>query len=80
MKNHYYRTKDLSEAAYLYASNQKLVTLSKDDRKYWFVFDDKSSCQELVDSFWRKEAVVNARAFADSLRTLKDLIFNQERS
>ena len=73
----YYRTKDLSEAAFLYASNNKLIRVDRNNGIVWFIFEDKSSCEVLVSSFWRKEAVVNAKEFADGIRTLKDLIFNK---
>ena len=72
-----YRTKDLPIAAFLYASNKRLFESHKDNGKVWFVFDDKSSCEEMVNSYFRKEASVNAKEFADAIRTLKDLIFNK---
>ena len=78
MKNTYH-TKDLAEASFLYASGKKFVHLEEDKGRFWFVFDDKTSCEELTNSFWRKEAVVNAKEYADALRTLKDLIFNKHR-
>ena len=74
-----YRTKDLAEASFLYASNKKLIQLEKDGSKFWFIFADRVSCEKLADSFWGKEATVNAKEFADGIRTLKDLIFNKER-
>lgn len=74
----YYRTKDLSEASFLYASGKKLIRLDKDNVKIWFIFEDKLSCENLSNSFWRKEATINAKEFADSIRTLKDLIFNKQ--
>ena len=72
-----YRTKDLSEAAFLYASQARLIKSDSENGKIWFVFDDKGSCEQLSNSFWRKEAVVNAKEFADAFRTLKDIIFNK---
>lgn len=72
-----YRTKDLSESAFLYASRKRLINTENDNGKVWFIFEDKLSCEELVNSFWRKEASVNAKEFADAIRTLKDLIFNR---
>ncbi|MBW2044320.1 MAG: hypothetical protein JRI96_05465 [Deltaproteobacteria bacterium] len=74
-----YRTKDLAEASFLYASNKKLIRLDNQNGKVWFVFEDKLSCEDLSNTFWRKEAVINAKDFADSIRTLKALIFNRER-
>jgi len=72
-----YRTKDLTEASFLYALGQKLLKLDSDNGRYWFIFEDKISCEELVNSFWRKEATINAKAFADAIRSLKDLVFNR---
>ena len=77
--NGYFSTRDLAEAALLYSSHKKLIRLEKDIDKFWFIFEDKTSCQKLADSFWRRDAVVNARDFADALRCLKDLIFNREK-
>ena len=73
----YYRTKDLSEASFLYASGKRFLNLEKDNGKVWFIFNDKTSCEDLAGSFWRKEATVNAKEFSDAIRTLKDLIFNK---
>jgi len=74
-----YRTPDLSEASFLYASGQKLLGLEDDHSRFWFVFEDKSTCERLTNLFWQKEATVNAKELCDSIRTLKDLIFNRER-
>lgn len=73
----YYRTKDLAEASFLYASDKKLVRLDNENGKCWFVFEDKKSCEELSSAFWRKEATINAKMFSDAIRSLKDLIFNK---
>lgn len=75
MKN--YRTKDLAEASFLYASGKRLIESEHKDGRVWFAFQDKPSCEELVCSYWRKEASVDAKTYADALRTLKDLIFNK---
>ena len=73
-----YRTKDIALGAFLYASGKKLIDLKNDNGRSWFVFEDRISCQNLADMFWRKEAMINAKDFADSMRTLKDLIFSRE--
>lgn len=74
----YYSTKDLALASLLYTCNRKLLQLENDSGKFWFVFEDKHSCEKLASSFWRKEAVVNAKEFCDSMRSLKSLIFNKK--
>lgn len=73
----YFSTRDISEAALLYSCGKKLIQLKKDAERFWFIFEDKSACQKLIDAYWRKEAIVDAKTFADSLRSLKDLIFNR---
>jgi len=74
-----YRTKDLAEASFLYASHQKLIRLEEDNNgRYWFIFGDKGQCEELVNQYWRREATVNAKEFADAFRSLKDRIFKNK--
>lgn len=72
-----YRTKDLPVAAFLYALAKKLISTENENGRIWFVFEDKTSCEGLTDSFWRKEATINAKEYSDAIRTLKDLIFNR---
>ncbi len=77
MKSDYYRVKDLSAAAFLYSSGMKLVRLEKEDGKCWFIFENHAACDELANSYWLKIPTVNAKEFSDSLKYLKDLIFNK---
>ena len=71
------RTRDLAEASFLYASGVKLIQLDNDNGRFWFVFEDKVLCEQLTDSFWRKEAMVDAKTYAEASRSLKDLIFSK---
>ena len=75
MEKDLYLTKDLFESAFLYASHKTLSGLKKDNHFYWFIFEDRQGCIKLIDSFWRKEATVNAKEYADALRSLKDRLF-----
>lgn len=70
-----YRTKDLPLASFLYASGEKLIDFSRQNGIVWFVFADKTFCENLASCFWRGEAMVNARGFVNASRSLKDLIF-----
>ena len=70
-------TRDLGEASFLYASGRKLIQLIKEDGRFSFAFDDKLTCQKLIDELWRREAVVNAKELLDAMRSLKDLIFTR---
>ena len=70
-----YQTRDLYEGAYLYASGQKLIRLRNDSGRFWFLFEDKHACQMLIDSYWHKDGLIDAKTFADAIRSLKDRIF-----
>ena len=70
-----YQTKDLSEAGAILCSGVKLLRLQKEQNFYWFVFVDKSLCEQLSNSYWSGELKVSAKPYADSLRSLKDRLF-----
>ena len=72
-------TQDLYESAFLYASGQKLIQLKNDNGRFSFIFEDVQACQRLIDSYWRKDATVNAKEYADAVRSLKDRIFSLQR-
>lgn len=72
-----YITKDLAEASFLLASGIKLVQIKDEDSRFWFAFADKATCQRLTDSFWRREAMVNAQELCTAMRTLKDIIYRK---
>lgn len=77
MENIYF-TKDLWEAGYLYASEQKLIRLQKEGKFFWFIFLDKEISEKLALSYWNGEATVNPKAYSDAVRTLKDRLFAQK--
>lgn len=70
-------TSDLAEASLLIASGRKLIQIKNENGRFWFTFSDKLTCQKLADSFWRKEAMVNAQEFYSAMRMLKDMIFRK---
>lgn len=73
-----YQVKDLFIASLLYATGKKLLNLQKDNKFYWFIFEDKNGCNQIVSSYWRNEVTVLAKKYADALRTLKDMIFAEK--
>ena len=74
-----YRTKDLFEAAFLYASNQRFLGLETNDKqRYWFLFEDDVSCCDLISLYWNKEATIGVRDFVDALRAMKDKVFQEK--
>ena len=71
-----YRTKDLYEAAFLYASHAKLAnidSLSENSRSFWLIFEDHDRCVELLTTYWQKNAQIDARTFVDAIRNIKTL-------
>lgn len=70
-----YRTRDLYFASVLYALDTKLINLTRDGRICWFEFEDKEHCLEVYRRFISKDLLVNAKAYEEAVRTLKDLIF-----
>lgn len=72
-----YFTKDLSEAAGLASKGAKLLRLHQDNNFFWFVFQDKSFCEQLSNSYWAGELEVDARAYASAIKTLKDRLFSR---
>lgn len=73
-----YLTKDLYEAAYIYAIGKKLLGLSPEGSHYRFVFSGRVACEKASSNYWQGKGLVKAKAMADALRTLKDLIFSRQ--
>lgn len=69
-----YVTKDLGEAAYLYAEGCRFSGLEEGQGFYWFVFRDSSRCEHLAHAYWFGEATVAAMAYSQAIRQLKDLL------
>jgi len=73
--NNLYSTKDLYTASFLYAKGIKLNSTDKQGKVCWFVFEDKTHCERLIQSYLAKTEMVVAKDFTDAVRTLKDLVF-----
>jgi hypothetical protein len=74
MKNTY-QTKDLYEAAFLYSCRIKLLGLEGENNYYWFVFENKSLADEMAYKYWQREGLVEAYAYAEAIRLLKNRIY-----
>jgi len=73
-----YFTKDLGEAAGLICSSAKLLRLQKESRFFWFVFADKSLCEQLANEYWAGSLTLDAKRYSEALRSLKDRLFAQK--
>ncbi len=69
-----YKTKDLYEAAFLYASGVKLTGLENDGKQMLFVFLG-GEVNQLSDTYWSKSGQIVAKDYADGIRSLKDRLF-----
>lgn len=72
-----YLTKDLGEAAALYAKGVSLIKLQKDSGFCWFVFEGIKA-QSISNKYWSGKLSVDAKKYNESLRSLKDRLFAQK--
>jgi len=78
MENDIYCTKDLPLSAALLSLCQRLLCLKSEGDHFIFVFQDKRTCQKLANAFLNKELAVDAKSYSESLRTLKNKIFEEK--
>lgn len=76
--NEYYKTRDLAEASFLFTKNQKLISIEREGKICWFIFENKHECEELSDQFWFQDALIPSKSFYESIQTLKNRIFNYQ--
>jgi len=72
-----FKTKDIGEAAALYASGVKLLRLDRELNFFWFIFEKRNSI-EISDLYWSGTLKVRAKEYNDSLKTLKDRLFSRK--
>jgi hypothetical protein len=72
-----YKTKDIFEASWLYSQNIPLLRLEPDNSYFYFVFSENDNCLMLSSQYWTQKAEGNIKAFVNSLKTLKDLVFSR---
>ena len=73
-----FETKNIYEAAALYAMGQNLIGVRKDSTPgCWFQFRDGTypGCQKIAQYFWSKNLTVNARLYADAIRNVRDFVY-----
>ena len=74
-----YRTRDLYEAAVIHAFKLPILKVERDEGICHFVFANRELCEKLAMDFRNRELTVNAKGFIESLKTMKDFIYNGER-
>lgn len=72
-----FRTKDLTIAAVLYASDQKLDSTELENQgQRFFVFENKPVCESIIQKHYSGDLMINSRHLVDAIKTLKSIIFN----
>lgn len=74
--NNRFISKDLYVSALCYAKGLQLERIERDGRICWFVFGGGAVGEQLQQNFFSKNVDVNAKEYADALRTLKNLVFS----
>ena len=75
MNQNTYKTKDLAESAALILQRQQLLSIEREGKICWFIFENKEQCLKVSDSFFFGELLVNARDFHEAINRLKNRIF-----
>ena len=70
----FYRTKDLVIAAMLYSQGKKIDLIERGAVCY-FVFENEPECERLAQMYWNNELCSNLKDFADSIKTVKNILF-----
>ena len=69
-----FRSKDWEISSLLYATNRTLCESEWVNGVCYFVFDDRTSCEELISEFYKGEIVIDARDLFDGIRTIKNIL------
>lgn len=74
-----YTTKDLQIASCIMSEDIPLVDWEKTEMGYvLFSFDDKERCEKIEKEWFAGTLIVNAKRYADSVRTLKSIVFRRD--
>ncbi len=71
-----YKTKNLSLAAYLYASGLQLTGNTRKNTEVFFSFTPADKAEKLVNDYYHGSAAINPRELFARLNDLKDIIFS----
>jgi len=77
-ENDQYALRDLHLAAVIYAKGVKFIRLEPDGNRFLFLFENRVACEKVASSYFRGDCLVKAKAMADAIRTLKDLVFSKK--
>lgn len=72
-----FRTKDIFISSTLYALGEKLDSSEWVDNECFFIFEDESSCSDIVKKYYSGELKADPRIIFDSFKTIKSILFNK---
>jgi hypothetical protein len=81
LKTSPYETKDIYVAAYLIELGYTKYTLIKNDKQFFFVFDnneDQHLIENCVDRYWDDDIKVSPKKLFTCFRELKFRMYNRE--
>lgn len=70
-----YSTRNLALASALLAIGRPLLRLDRNGPVAYFIFAGKVLCESLENLYWASRLDVDAKAYADAERTIKDRLF-----
>ncbi|MDL1953047.1 hypothetical protein FBR07_02605 [Candidatus Uhrbacteria bacterium UHB] len=69
---------DLNCAAALVCSGFELLSVGRDNpRKCLFIFRKQDGIEELCDLYWSDRLEIKARAYADTIKALKNKLYSE---
>ena len=71
---------DIALVSYLACRDYKIKKIRKDREKSWFCFEDTESLEKDIMAFLNREATVDPLRFSETLRNLKSLARQGERT
>jgi len=71
-----YATRDIYEATALHATGKAVKEIKRIGDVCYFYFDNATECGILVMAYRNNELQVDAKTMVDSMRTMKDFIYN----
>jgi hypothetical protein len=72
----FYATRDIYEATALHATGKGVREVKRLGDVCYFYFEDVVDCGKLVMAYRNNELSVDAKTMVDSMRTMKDFIYN----
>lgn len=71
---------DFYSSAFLLASGENLQSTYKRGSQTVFVFEDSERIQNLLNNYFAMQAEINASAYAQAIKNLKNIIYSSKNS